>query len=77
MTNSTIKMSPMRQRLGNILYWLGCALAVLALVPIPIIFLDINYGDVRERILFSLLFALSAGGIWLAGHACRYFLTEK
>jgi hypothetical protein len=72
-----IKMSPQHQRLGNVIYWLGCILAIVALVPIPIIFLDINYGDVKERILFSLLFALIAAGIWVAGHACRYALTEK
>lgn len=72
-----IQMSSFYQRVGNVIYRLGCTLAVLALVPIPIIFLDINYGDVRERILFSLLFALTAAGIWLAGDACRHLLTKK
>ncbi len=67
----------MRQRLGNVIYWLGCILAALTLVPIPIIFLDLNYGDVKSRIMFSLLFSLVASGIWLAGLACRYVLTEK
>lgn len=59
---TTIKMGPMRQRLGNVIYWLGCTLAALTLLPIPLIFLDMNYGDVKERILFSLLFALTAAG---------------
>ena len=59
------------QRLGDVLYWLGCGLAVVALGMG--LYFSIQ-GDTGELLTF---FGIVAVVIWLVGRACRYVLAGE
>jgi hypothetical protein len=64
----------MLARLGSVLYWTGCGLAVVALLS-GIFLLQHGNSDYRLAI-----YALSCGGaaaLWLIGRACKYFLAGE
>ena len=62
------------ERLGEILYWIGCAIAVVVVVWGAIFcFSDSNSDD---PYLFSLV-AVGAFSIWVIGRALRYILSDK
>lgn len=63
----------MLTRLGNVLYWLGCAAAVL--FGGVAIFAGLM-TDKANGFIF-ILFALMAAGCWVIGWACRYVLAER
>jgi hypothetical protein len=62
----------MLARLGDVLYWAGCLLAVL-LVAAAIAYY--NFGDIK---LFELLILIGLAVIvWMIGRACRYVLAGR
>ena len=66
----------MAERLGNVLYWLGCGLAVAAAGLTVLVAFEF---DVRDR-FFVLTLALGlivAIGIWLFGVAFKYVLSGR
>ena len=63
----------MMERLGNVLYWTGCAAAAgfCALgVALP------TYG-VNERSEFLMIFGAAGAACWLVGRAARYILSNR
>jgi hypothetical protein len=65
----------MAARLGNVLYWLGCALGVLTLLTIPfgLAFPRGAFGGVD--FIYVVFVIIVASLIWLVGRACRYVLS--
>ena len=62
----------MLARLGDVLYWAGCLLAVL-LVAAAIAYY--NFEDIK---LFELLILIGLAVIvWMIGRACRYVLAGR
>jgi hypothetical protein len=61
----------MLARLGDVLYWVGCLLAVL-LVAAAIAYY--NFGDIR---LAELLLVIGIAVIWMIARACRYVLAGR
>ena len=59
--------------LGNILYWLGCGIAVFFLV-MGLASLVWGEGDRATAIIFEFMMAVLS---WLAGWALRYVLTGR
>ncbi len=59
--------------LGDILYWLGCGIAVLFLA-VGVASLVWGEGDRTTTIMFGFLMAVLS---WLAGWALRYALTGR
>lgn len=70
----------MAARLGNVLYWLGCGLAVLALVISTIAWL-VWYGgasgDPSFQLGFAIVFLIIAIILWVFGRAARYVLVGR
>lgn len=65
----------MAARLGDVLYWVGCALAAGCLA----LFAWLGVDDPRPETR-TIAFAVGAGGalmIWLFGRACRYVLAGR
>jgi len=59
-------------RLGSILYWLGCIVAVLLLALGALVWFNRTHaGDVAT----VLMLAFSAAIVWLIARACRYVLA--
>lgn len=71
----------MMQRLGNVLYWLGCILAAsLAILGIAfgvIMALSTNSSDQAAGPWIGLGIVASGFALWLVGAACRYVLSGK
>jgi hypothetical protein len=68
----------MLARLGNVFYWMGCGLAVLAwVIAILMIYGDYAHlGPPRSDFYFVLgLAAVTSIVIWLLGRAARYVLA--
>jgi hypothetical protein len=66
----------MLARLGNVLYWLGCIVAV-AVLSLDVA-LWIGESDRRSSEIGLFVFvAVVAVAIWLIGRACRYVLSGK
>jgi hypothetical protein len=63
----------MLARLGNVLYWAGCLLAVPLLIFCVIVFVQ---GTPNDRPALGFL-TLAAVVIWLIGRACKYVLAGK
>ena len=62
----------MAARVGNVLYWLSCALAVVtAAIGAVVWFNRTEPGDVATVIILVMLAAIA----WLIGRACRYVLA--
>jgi hypothetical protein len=65
----------MAERIGNVLYWLGCIVAGLtALLGVGVFFTSQNQGEGLLVMTFVLVIALIA---WLIGRACRYVLAGR
>src|SRR5262245_37873783 len=65
----------MLARLGHLGYWLGCALAVVALVSGVFI---LQHGlDQDSRWVIYVASIGSAFACWLLGRACKYFRSEE
>jgi hypothetical protein len=61
----------MLARLGNVLYWLGCALACAAVaLGATMVYMDNSLGAP-----FFLFFCAVAALFWVVGRACRYVLS--
>ena len=63
----------MLERLGDILYWLGCGIAVL-FVAMDVASLVWGEGDRTTTIIFGFLMSVLS---WLAGWVLRYILTGR
>ena len=62
----------MAARLGNVLYWLGCIVAVVtAAIGAFVWFNRTEPGDVVTVIILVVLAAIA----WLIGRGCRYVLA--
>ena len=61
-------------RLGNLIYWMGCAGAV---VFAGIGLGTLIFGSGSERFGSAVLFGAGAGMSWLAGRAARFLATRK
>jgi hypothetical protein len=59
------------ERLGRVLYWLGCG-AAGAIVVLGVLML---IGEPRMGVLFAVAVLTVALLVWLAGRACRYVLS--
>ena len=64
----------MLERLGDVLYWLGCILAAIVLVWGAVFFLGGEHAG--DPYLFSVV-AVAAFAIWVIGRALRYILSGK
>jgi hypothetical protein len=66
----------MAERIGNVLYWLGCIVAgLIALFAVGMYLAEgHNKGEALLVSGFILVFAFIA---WLAGRACRYILAGR
>lgn len=64
----------MIERLGNVLYWLGCAIGVIfgALCCFGVFF-----GVGSERWITIIGAAIFAAVFWATGRACRYVLAGR
>jgi hypothetical protein len=65
----------MLARMGHLLYWLGCGLAVVALVSGEFV---IQHGPDQDS--RWVVYVASIGGAvlcWLLGRACKYFLAGE
>jgi uncharacterized membrane-anchored protein len=58
----------MLARLGNVLYWLGCGLAIVVTAVGAVIAHDTGLGFFVAALVIAAL-------IWLVGRACRYVLS--
>ncbi|KAA0583359.1 hypothetical protein FZ983_01715 [Azospirillum sp. B21] len=58
-------------RLGNVLYWAGCGIAVLILIFAALLATELESGQRWN----ALSVALMAVAPWLLGLACRYVLA--
>ena len=63
----------MAARLGNVLYWAFCGLAVIAFGLCAIA----AENSPGEETFFLVLGAIVAGGSWLVGRALRYVLSAR
>jgi hypothetical protein len=61
-------------RIGDVLYWLGCILAVIVVVWGGVFCFRGDSTD--DPYLFSVV-AVAAFAIWVIGLACRYLLSGK
>ena len=63
-------------RLGNVLYWIGCAIALL--LAIGGVFAGLNESTSTKN-AWEVLAFFEAGALlaWLAGKGCRYILSGK
>jgi hypothetical protein len=59
------------QRLGDVLYWFGCGIAVVALGSGVYVFIDTNASGLL------IVFGVAAVVIWLIGRAFRYVLSGE
>jgi hypothetical protein len=66
----------MLERLGNILYWLGCGLATLITALGVYLGFDENTGAGRGWMVFAFC-AVVAILFWLVGRGCRYLFSGK
>lgn len=62
----------MAARLGNVLYWLGCIVAAVAVVYDVTLGLANNWQDPSGTYIRTAILAVAA---WLVGRACRYVLS--
>lgn len=66
----------MAERVGNVLYWLGCIIA--ALIAIAGIYVYIMEGLSRsDGLAITGGFFVAAFVPWLIGRACRYILAGR
>jgi hypothetical protein len=65
----------MLARLGHLLYWIGCGLAVVALVAGLFV---LQHGpDYDYRWVVYVASVVTAVLFWLIGRACKYFLAGE
>jgi hypothetical protein len=58
--------------LGNVVYWLGCGVAVITVIAGFKVWLAAG----NEALGFSILFWTIAGVVWLTGRAFRYVIRK-
>jgi hypothetical protein len=69
------KGAGMAERVGNVLYWLGCIVAGLTvLLGVGVFFASQNQREGLSVMAFVFVFAFIA---WLVGRACRYVLAGR
>ena len=69
-----IRVTGMAERLGNVLYWLGCIIA--ALVAGIGVFVYVAEGLGRsDGLMMLIVFLVLAAVPWLIGRALRYVLS--
>jgi hypothetical protein len=69
----------MAARLGNALYWLGCAAAIV-IAAYPLVFILEEWGnyEMAPPDPWSVgAYLVCAAAVWLAGRIARYFLAGK
>lgn len=65
-------MARMVERLGLVLYWLGCGLAVATLLFAAYV---VNFGKAESFVIvFMIIFAALCWGV---GRACKFVLTGR
>jgi hypothetical protein len=62
-------------RLGNVLYWIGCGVAVLLVASGIMLWVGEGYTRSDHGIPGLIGFAVMAVLCWLIGRACRYVLS--
>ncbi len=63
----------MAERIGNVLYWLGCiAAALTVLMGLGIYFAD---GMKNDNLILTGFFFILAVILWVIGRACLYILS--
>jgi hypothetical protein len=63
----------MAAKLGNILYWLGCVVAVLLFAVGAFVWFNRTHpGDLVTTLILIGLGAI----VWLVGRVCRYVLAD-
>lgn len=65
----------MLARLGNLIYWLGCAAAALSVGGAGLFLMQTSENP-ADRFL-PLFFAFTALALWLTGRAARYVLAGR
>lgn len=65
----------MLERLGNVVYWLSCALAGALLVFCELFGALSVSLDLASRLVAIFGGAIAAVGVWLTGRAARYILS--
>ncbi len=66
-------MTGILARLGNVLYWAGCGIAILILIFAAAMATELESGQKWN----ALSIALMAVVPWLLGRACRYVLAGR
>ncbi len=61
-------------RLGNVIYWLGCAIAVILFIVAIFGAFAANESS-ANRITIAVLSALAGLAAWVIGRACKYVLA--
>ena len=68
----------MLERLGNVIYWLGCALSAVVAIFTGYAFIMMAFYEQKWREMWVLvLFGGIAVIIWVAGRAVRYILVGR
>jgi hypothetical protein len=62
----------MIERLGNVLYWVGCVISGLFLLVAAA---GAAFGHGTDRFFNGAIFAATALVAWIIGRACRYLLA--
>lgn len=65
----------MLERLGDVLYWVACGLALVAFAVGCLI--AISFPAMWDRLMFTAVAAGAAGVLWLVGRACQYVLAGR
>ena len=65
----------MLERLGDVLYWGACGVA-LAVLASGALFAVIMFPD-SDRWIFAGISAVAAFLVWLVGRSCRYVLAGR
>ena len=74
MRNGDLPERKVLERLGEVLYWLGCILAAIVVVWGGVFAFRGDHAD--DPYLFSIV-AVAAFSIWVIGRALRYILSGK
>jgi hypothetical protein len=64
----------MAARLGDVIYWLGCGIAIISIAAAVVLAI---YGVKPDKHILIIIFSVGALVIWLIARACRYILAGR
>lgn len=67
----------MAARLGRVIYWTGCGMAVIAVLLAGIVFFSWRMPPPVEAIEWIIRYLAAAVVFWLVGRAARYVLAGE